>query len=127
MKDYYELLKNPKWFRKRKRILNRDENKCTVCGSKKLLVVHHTFYYEDFPDPWLYPNRSLLTLCNDCHEKWHRQNENIIKKRPNIRQKVKRKKKIMKPEKDMTLKQLYKIWEPKMRGKGFRFYNRYLK
>ena len=127
MKSYLDLLKSPKWYHKRRNIILRDGNKCTVCGRNILLIVHHTFYYEDFPDPWLYPDYSLLTLCNKCHKDWHEYNEIVIKKRPVVKCKVRIKKKVIKEKKNMTLKQLYKIWEPKMRGKGFRFYNRFLK
>ncbi len=44
---YYKLLKHPKWFRKRDSVLERDHHKCTVCGSKKNLQVHHTYYVRD--------------------------------------------------------------------------------
>jgi len=40
--NYYEQLKHPKWLEKRKKILSRDNYKCTRCNSTKHLVVHHT-------------------------------------------------------------------------------------
>ena len=82
MKDYYKLLRDPRWFRKRKMILKRDNNKCTVCESNKKLIVHHTFYYDKDTRPWLYPNNSLITLCKECHENWHKSNEHVILKKP---------------------------------------------
>ncbi len=97
MNHYIELLKNPKWKLKSQKILKRDNYKCTVCGSKKYLQIHHTYYFEDYPEPWLYPNDSLITLCNNCHIKWHLQHENEIKKRPvkgKLRRKKRRKQKI---------------------------------
>jgi 5-methylcytosine-specific restriction endonuclease McrA len=81
MKKYSDLLKSKKWLQKRKYILARDGNKCTVCNSKYNLQVHHIFYYADKPNPWLYPNKYLITLCDDCHKDYHLHNEIEIKKK----------------------------------------------
>ena len=43
--DYKSLLKNPRWFQKRKVILERDNNKCINCGSADGLQVHHRQYH----------------------------------------------------------------------------------
>jgi hypothetical protein len=80
--NYVELLKNPLWKEKRKAILFRDGKKCTVCGKKTTLEIHHTFYYKDYPAPWCYPNDSLLTVCRECHRQWHEYNENVIVEKP---------------------------------------------
>jgi len=97
MSDWYnERLNNPKWKCKRKKILERDNNQCTVCKSKSELAVHHTFYYDKFIDPWMYPNESLLTLCDKCHKEYHEHFEVEIKpyKKPEKNQhKLKPKKK----------------------------------
>ena len=74
-KNYSELLKDSRWLKKRLDILRRDHYQCTVCGSHKNLVVHHTFYFDDFPEPWLYKSKSLLTLCEACHHDFHCHNE----------------------------------------------------
>jgi hypothetical protein len=116
MRKYNTLLYDVRWLKKRKKILKRDEYKCTVCESKSNLRVHHTYYTGQNTPPWAYPNNSLLTLCNGCHEKYHREHEIIIQKQHNKSDKKKKPKKI-KSEKDMTLNQLYKIWEPKIKGK----------
>lgn len=79
MIDYYSLLLHPKWKRKRKMILVRDNYKCTVCGSTRNLVVHHTFYKSD-SFPWQYRNKDLITLCQHCHEDYHRAFEVKFKK-----------------------------------------------
>ena len=76
---YRDILKDARWLRKRKGILRRDGYKCTVCGAKSNLVVHHTFYYKGSPPPWQYPNSSLLTLCEKCHRKYHETHELTIK------------------------------------------------
>lgn len=73
--EYSGLLLDRRWKKKARLILTRDHFKCTVCGSSKTLQVHHTFYYADYPDPWNYPDKSLLTLCFDCHLTYHLQHE----------------------------------------------------
>jgi 5-methylcytosine-specific restriction endonuclease McrA len=79
--NYYDYLLNKKWLKKRERILNRDNHKCTACGSDKKLCVHHTLYIDN-RKPWEYPDRTLITLCNSCHYKWHTEHETpVVKKR----------------------------------------------
>jgi len=97
--NYAELLNNPKWKNKRKKILKRDDYKCTACGGKKNLKVHHTFYFSDYPLPWEYPNKSLLTVCEKCHREYHLTHENQIKNRDE-----KKKKKITKKHKVKQIK-----------------------
>jgi len=80
--NYYTLLEDPRWQKKRLRIFKRDGYKCTVCGRKQRIEVHHTFYYSDHSAPWEYPDNSLLTLCNNCHKEYHEFNEIEIKERP---------------------------------------------
>ena len=82
MVDYAELLKDPLWKNKRRRIVYRDGGKCTVCGSKKILQVHHTFYYQQPTKPWDYPDESLITVCKVCHEDYHKHFENVYKDKP---------------------------------------------
>lgn len=69
-KTYKELLEHPKWLKKRRIILERDNYQCALCGSKHNLQVHH-IKYKDGRKPWEYPNAVLLTLCNECHQKVH--------------------------------------------------------
>ena len=65
---YAEKLKDPRWQKMRLTILNRDEFRCVNCGDDdKTLNVHHLFYKKNC-DPWDYPETSLITLCNNCHE-----------------------------------------------------------
>ena len=67
-KEYFELYKDPRWQKLRLEILERDEWTCKNCNNKKgTLHVHHK-YYEKNKKPWEYNNKSLVTLCNDCHE-----------------------------------------------------------
>ena len=89
MANYKDLLENKRWQNKRARIIMRD-GKCTVCGNKYDLCVHHTYYYKIKIDPWRYPDESLLTLCQTCHTKWHMENENIFIDKPLVTSKKKR-------------------------------------
>jgi len=89
MEDYLVLLRDSRWIKKAKRIRKRDKHCCTACGSKKYLVVHHTFYYLDYPAPWKYPDDSLLTLCSKCHQRYHEQHEIELKDPPGKNRKKK--------------------------------------
>jgi len=64
---YREKLKDPRWQRKRLRIINRCEHKCEECGSSDSLEVHHC-YYRYGREVWQYPDRAFLALCRKCHE-----------------------------------------------------------
>jgi hypothetical protein len=67
-KSYWELLKDPQWQRKRLEVLQREDFACQWCGAKDVtLHVHHT-YYTKGAKPWEYPDRSLMVLCENCHE-----------------------------------------------------------
>ena len=93
MNTYQLQLQSKKWKSKRLKIFKRDDFKCTVCGSKERLNVHHTFYYHKRIKAWLYPDASLITVCEDCHLKYHQSVEVPIKKaEPKPKKKVKDKK-----------------------------------
>ena len=64
---YADLLKDPRWQKKRLEIMKRDYFTCQSCGDdKSTLNVHHA-YYENGKKPWEYPDDSLITWCEDCH------------------------------------------------------------
>lgn len=68
MKKYSELLRDPRWQKKRLKIMERDDFACRKCESKtKTLHVHHNYYLSGAA-PWEYPNSALFTLCDECHE-----------------------------------------------------------
>jgi len=103
MKKYSDLLEDKKWQNKRQFILKRDENKCTSCGTKNKLQVHHIIYYADKPKPWLYPNKYLITLCDDCHKEYHLKNEvEIVQKETKSAKRKKKKRDKMKLMKKYT-------------------------
>ena len=65
--SYSELLRDPRWQRKRLEVLEREEWACEECGDKTTtLHVHHT-YYAKGKKPWEYPTESLRCLCAPCH------------------------------------------------------------
>ena len=64
---YIELLKDPRWQRKRLEIMQRDDFTCTACGDKEsTLNVHHRSYHRG-AKPWEYEADILTTLCESCH------------------------------------------------------------
>lgn len=68
-KTYPELLKDPRWQKKRLFILQRDSFCCQSCGdNESTLHVHHTVYFGYNIEPWKYPDMTLVTLCEKCHE-----------------------------------------------------------
>lgn len=69
-KSYEELLKDPRWVAKSKEIKEWDRGVCQLCGDNTKLHVHH-LCYDKTRDPWDYPRRALVTLCDKCHEKIH--------------------------------------------------------
>lgn len=67
-KSYAELLKDPRWQKKRLEILERDHWACFRCDDKETtLHVHHKYYERGFM-PWEYPDAAYVTLCERCHE-----------------------------------------------------------
>ena len=66
--NYAEKLKDPRWQKKRLEILERDGWECKICGDlKETLNVHHKIY--NGCNPWEIENKSLVSLCDYCHEK----------------------------------------------------------
>ena len=74
---YDNLLHNDNWKIKRDNILKRDNYTCRYCGRHDgILQVHHK-YYNVYPDgtrpkPWDYPDDALITLCDNCHKRVHK-------------------------------------------------------
>ena len=72
--NYSDLLKDPKWQKRRLEILQRDNFTCKVCdrglNDGIPLNVHHK-RYESGKKPWEYPSSNLITLCEKCHKKIH--------------------------------------------------------
>lgn len=72
MKDkhlpHWQQRQDPRWQKKRLEIFQRDDFTCQLCGTKdKQLQVHHRWYVSG-RQVWEYPEASLVTLCETCHE-----------------------------------------------------------
>jgi 5-methylcytosine-specific restriction endonuclease McrA len=68
--EYFAFYKDERWKAKRIEILKRDNFKCRCCEAKTNLHVHHLHYSWD-RKPWEYNNKALVTLCKECHERFH--------------------------------------------------------
>ena len=71
MSEYSEKLRDPRWQRKRLEIMRRDDFECRLCADKESTLHVHHLRYERSADPWDYPDTSLVTLCEECHEELH--------------------------------------------------------
>jgi hypothetical protein len=70
--NFFEKYKDPRWQKKRLKIMERDDFSCKNCGnSDRELTVHH-LHYEKGLSPWEYGDESLVTYCKICHDEWHR-------------------------------------------------------
>ena len=64
---YRELLRDPRWQKKRLEVFERANFECESCGSQnKNLHAHHRSYKRG-AKPWEYPGESLECLCEECH------------------------------------------------------------
>ena len=73
--SYKDQLADARWQKKKCEILNRDNFTCCKCGIKSNLNVHH-ISYDKGKLAWEYPNENFITLCKECHEYLH-WNQNI--------------------------------------------------
>ena len=64
---YKEELLDPRWQKKRLKILERDNFTCQECGeTESTLHVHHKKYFKG--KAWEINDKYLITLCKNCHE-----------------------------------------------------------
>ena len=68
MTTYSDKLKDPRWQKKRLKVLERDQWTCHSCWeTEETLHVHHLKYAKS-GNPWDSPMKDLKTLCESCHE-----------------------------------------------------------
>ena len=67
--QYQAYLRSQKWRAIRSRVMSRAGGTCEGCGILPAHEVHH-LTYENIGDELLF---QLVALCEDCHEKVHRQ------------------------------------------------------
>jgi hypothetical protein len=68
---YREMLRDPRWQKKRLEIMSRDGFRCRLCGDAETTLNVHHLRYARGAAPWEYPERSLVTVCEPCHESLH--------------------------------------------------------
>ena len=61
----------------RKKVLERDNYTCQLCGSKNNLEVHHIKPYAKYPRLRVSVNNGI-TYCNQCHKAIHRRMSNNV-------------------------------------------------
>lgn len=67
---YQDFLRTPYWREVSDIVKMRDRYKCTSCGSKKKLQVHHKVYdFRGFDHIHIH---TLKTVCDDCHRRIHK-------------------------------------------------------
>jgi len=69
-RDYRADLSHPLWREKRKQVFQRFGRKCSRCGSRRLLDVHHKTY-SNGKRAWEYPLDNFEILCQRCHAAAH--------------------------------------------------------
>lgn len=69
--NYKEKLKDPRWIRRRREIMERDNHRCMICGESSTLFNVHHLRYKKGAEPWEYGDTELVTLCEDCHKMVH--------------------------------------------------------
>jgi hypothetical protein len=78
MTYYAELLKDPRWQKRRLEVMQRDNFKCKWClDEKSTLHVHH-LKYKNGLKPWEYPDSTLVCICEGCHQEWTDSLEQIL-------------------------------------------------
>lgn len=68
---YHEYLQTQHWKNLRLTMLKKAGYKCSVCGERKPLHVHHNTYERRGEEKL----SDLVVLCHDCHELYHEVNQ----------------------------------------------------
>lgn len=77
-KTYAEKLRDPRWQKKRLERLEASAFSCDQCGNdKNTLHVHHNQYFKG-REPWEYDAEQLSTLCENCHEASHAEEDPLL-------------------------------------------------
>jgi hypothetical protein len=70
-KTYSELLRDPRWQKKRLEVLQFKDWTCESCYAVDVTFhVHHKHYVQG-RNPWEYDADQLAVLCEDCHSARH--------------------------------------------------------
>lgn len=74
---YSQLLKDPRWQKKRLEVLSINDWMCISCGAKESELHIHHIRYRRGKKPWEYTPEELLVLCADCHEQLEKAKEDF--------------------------------------------------
>lgn len=84
MDDTHKFYKNKLWRKKRKAILERDNNECQMCKKagrySPAEVVHHIKHLKSNPALALMDS-NLISLCGECHNVVHPEKQKKWKKK----------------------------------------------
>lgn len=68
---YADLLKDPRWQKKRLEVFQAAYFTCELCGDERTTLHVHHLRYRRGRMPWEYPLADLLCLCETCHRAQH--------------------------------------------------------
>lgn len=68
---YSERLKDPRWQKRRLKVMEYAHWRCQICGTKDNTLHCHHSYYSRGKLPWQYPDGAIICICEACHEKIH--------------------------------------------------------
>jgi hypothetical protein len=70
-KTYSDKLRDPRWQKRRLKVMEYAKWRCQICGTKdNTLHCHHSCYTRG-KEPWQYPEGSIICICDGCHAKIH--------------------------------------------------------
>jgi len=76
--SYAAKLRDPRWQRKRLKLLERSDFSCEECGDETSELHIHHHYYIRGKEPWEYPDTLLTVLCRRCHGIAEVDRENLL-------------------------------------------------
>jgi hypothetical protein len=65
--SYAEKLKDPRWQKKKSRIMERDNFTCQLCSDTETTLNVHHLKYDPSGNPWDVEDEFLVTYCYPCH------------------------------------------------------------
>lgn len=66
-RNYFDLLKDPRWYEYRIRAIGHHGNGCYLCAETRNIQVHHLRYIDGM-NPWDYDFNDVRVYCDNCHE-----------------------------------------------------------
>ncbi len=72
---YLDKLKDPRWQKRRLKVMEYAHWRCQICGTKDNTLHCHHSYYTKGKEPWQYPDGSIICICDKCHRIIHPERE----------------------------------------------------